>query len=320
MLTTDPIRHETPGPAVMHAAIDWHVRQDALDGQGWEDFVAWLEADPAHAAAYDIVSTDDAARAAALRVAQPPRAANDDAPTRNWRGWAIGGSASAAVAAALLGIVAWPTASAPYEMATGGSPRTIALESGTSATLAPASRIVLDRKNPRLAELKSGSVLFMVRHDANRPFEVRFGSHVVRDLGTVFEISTGHDGAEIAVAQGSVVVDPDGMAVQLSAGDRLKLGSNAVLHSRIVPDQVGAWRNDSISFADVPINDAVTTLARATGTRIRLDPSLQTRRFTGLIRVTGSPGRDIPHFAALTGAVGTRNGDEWVIAPGGAAP
>ncbi len=320
MLTTETPLSEMPGADIMRAAIDWHVRQDALTVQQWDSFVAWLEADPAHATAFDIVSRDDAERIDALRAAAPPQAANDDAPVRHWRGWAIGGGAAAAsVAAALLVFVSSPQAAAPYEVATTSAARTIALETGTSVTIAPASRIILDRKNPRLAKLESGTVLFNVRHDADRPFEVAFGNHVARDLGTVFEISTAREGSEISVAQGSVLVDPNGMATRLGAGDRLKMTSDTAIHSRIVADQIGAWRSGMISFADVPMSDAVATLSRATGTRIHLDPSLQGRHFTGLIRITGSPARDIPHFAALTGAVGTRDGDQWVIAPGGAA-
>jgi transmembrane sensor len=42
-------------------AIEWHVRLQAGGPEDWDTFIRWLEADPAHSAAYDRVKFADAA-------------------------------------------------------------------------------------------------------------------------------------------------------------------------------------------------------------------------------------------------------------------
>lgn len=54
--------------------IAWVIRLREADAAGWEAFVAWLEADPAHAAVYDRT----AATGAEFFLANP--VANDDVP------------------------------------------------------------------------------------------------------------------------------------------------------------------------------------------------------------------------------------------------
>ena len=46
---------------IMDEAIAWHVRLQgpAADGGLWAEFTAWMEADPAHAEAYDAVALAD---------------------------------------------------------------------------------------------------------------------------------------------------------------------------------------------------------------------------------------------------------------------
>src|SRR5262245_40582340 len=84
-------------PAIIDQAIAWHLRQaDMTDGDWWH-FIAWLERNPAHAAAYDRIASQD--RTLPTPEAQTP--ANDDRPY--WRRWPVfaGGAAAAAVALAL---------------------------------------------------------------------------------------------------------------------------------------------------------------------------------------------------------------------------
>ena len=46
----------TEGRDIVDQAIGWHLRQAELSSAEWHDFVLWLEADAAHAAAYDRVA------------------------------------------------------------------------------------------------------------------------------------------------------------------------------------------------------------------------------------------------------------------------
>ncbi|MET0362420.1 MAG: FecR/PupR family sigma factor regulator, partial [Sphingobium sp.] len=52
------------------AAIAWHVAMPSMDEAQWTAFTAWLEAEPAHAAAYDEVASADRALAGIGRRAQ----------------------------------------------------------------------------------------------------------------------------------------------------------------------------------------------------------------------------------------------------------
>ena len=63
-------------------AVGWFVRQRDPAHADWPAFTAWLEADPAHAAAYDRVAIADAAMIEAL-AARPLAADRPDAAPAN---------------------------------------------------------------------------------------------------------------------------------------------------------------------------------------------------------------------------------------------
>ena len=48
---------------IVDQAIAWHVRQGGMSAADWQAFIAWLEADPAHARAFDRIALMDAALA-----------------------------------------------------------------------------------------------------------------------------------------------------------------------------------------------------------------------------------------------------------------
>lgn len=321
----------TMNDAVMREAIAWHIRLRDMAADEWDAFAAWLEADPAHGEAYDAVSMADAAAAAELMPdAQAARAANDDdamavparGPGAGWRRrMAISGGVGTAVAAALTLALLLPgkqPAGAPFDIVAGTAPRRdVALEPGTRVDLTPATRLVIDRADPRHARLDHGTAVFTVRHDPAHPFELAMGRYRVRDVGTVFEASMLGGAIDISVAEGAVLFDPDGSAIRLTPGRRLHLdaGASAAMLSKVEPASVGTWRSGSLDFADAPLGNVVAAVARATGTQIRIDPALQQHRFTGMVRLTGNAAHDVSRFAELTGTVSRRDGDQWSIEP-----
>ena len=299
--------------AILREAIAWHVRLPELDGDGWSHFTTWLEADPAHADVYDRVSLYDAERAA-LRL---PKASNDNAV--GWRrGGAIAGGA-AAIAASLLLVMPHvsPPASSRYDVEAGAARRSIAMLDGTRIDLAPGARVTLDKRDTRFASLASGMAVFTVKHDAAHPFEVLVGDHVARDLGTVFEVAKARDEIRIAVASGEVEFDPAGSATHIAPGERLSFDqkSGKATVAPVAADSVGEWRSGRLRFADEPLVRVVEALSLASGTQVTAGHGLSGRRFTGMVRLTGDAGRDIAHFAALTGLASKRDGDHWVLAP-----
>ncbi|MGN6499085.1 MAG: DUF4880 domain-containing protein, partial [Tsuneonella sp.] len=103
---------DMPDPALLDAAVAWHLRLDTADADEWEEFTRWLEADARHNAAYEWVVADEARWTPLLEQVtfpadQPPAPANevDDRPAAaagpRWR-WA--GAAAACVAVALVGL------------------------------------------------------------------------------------------------------------------------------------------------------------------------------------------------------------------------
>src|SRR5947209_3414135 len=125
--------------AIGTAAIGWHLRLREGDAADWEAFVRWLEADPAHAAAYDEVVLADAALTPDMFPAAP---ANDgraaEAPARRRFGRAVW-AAAALAACLLLAFLALPwlhPGSDRYEVATAaGQQRTLPLGDGSVVAL-----------------------------------------------------------------------------------------------------------------------------------------------------------------------------------------
>lgn len=313
-------------PMVMDEAIDWHLRQRDLAEEGWEAFVAWLEASPAHAAAYDMVARDDALLADALAVVPAPVAApvprplappaRTPRPTHRRWGWAAGAGAIAAT----LALVAGPLAqrgSRPYAVETRpGEHRTLALADGTRIDLDGDTRLQLDRADPRVAELERGEALLHVRHDAADPFTLRSGGVAIRDMGTVFDVTRTGRRLDVAVAEGSVMFQPAADAVTLTAGQKLSLDEARARVSlgSVAPADVGGWRRDRLGFAGEPLAGVAAALERRYGTRVVLGPGLPDRPFTGMVALSGSAERDIPHLAALIGADWRHERGQWSLA------
>lgn len=311
---------------IVDQAIDWHLRQAEMDESDWQEFVTWLEVDPAHARAFDAVALDMAAlsdHAELYPVAAPVPAPTVRAVVRmpSRRVWAWAGGGVAIAAAASLTLMVAPLGGdkgAPYTIETKpGQRQDIAFNDGTRIEINGASRLVLDHDDARIATLEQGQATFHVRHDARVPFTVHSGALVVQDVGTVFDVE--RDGArlDVQVAEGSVLFQPGREAVALKAGGavsvREDLGTLAVSH--VDASKVGAWRSGDVAFAGAPLERVLTAIRRIDGADVSLDPSLSQRPFTGMVRLSGTAARDVPHLAALVGAAWHHDGERWTISP-----
>ena len=305
---------------IIDTAIDWHLRQPEMTADDWMAFVTWLEADPAHAAAFDRVAMVDRAIPPAPT---PLEAANDDAaPVRRWRG-VIGGSVAAAVAAALLAPVMLAQRPDPYSVETAaGERRVVALGDGTRIEMSGGTRLTLDHHDDRVAALDRGQALFTVRHDAAHPFTLTAGGVAVRDLGTVFDVARDGPRLAVQVASGSVMVQPDRDRITLTPGQTLLTdeASGHAVRGTVAPADVGGWRQGRIALTGATLGDLASAWRRLYGTRLNLTGALAQRPFTGMVALTGKAERDVPHVAALIGADWRRNGEDWIIeAPGGSS-
>lgn len=306
---------------IVDQAIAWQTRLVEASEGDWVAFVAWLEADPAHAAAYDAVAMQDRLMADARfpDAAPQPIAANDNVRAR-WA-WLAGGGAAAA--AAVVAVLLAPTIVAPpsssYQVATrDGERRTMTLADGTSIEMSGGTRLTLSRGNPRIASLDSGEALFHVRHDDRQPFVMTAGAVTVRDLGTVFNVARDGQHLSVAVSEGSVLFQPACDALTLKAGDTVSASSDGsnIVRSKTDPASVGGWRVGMLGFDGQRLGDVVAKVERLYGVRITLDGNLSARPFTGMIRFIGVADRDVPHLAELIGVTWRRDGKRWIFSGG----
>ena len=318
-----------PHQSVLAEAVAWHLRlRDGTDGD-WDDFVRWLEGDPARSEAYDRVEAGHAALIPDAFPVQAPAphlvAANDEAPPESWwRGrWAIGLSAvAAAILVAFLALPMFTSGRDLYEVATGaGQRREFAFADGSSAVLNGSTRLILDRKDPRYAELASGEATFIVRHDAARPFTVVAGDHRVQDVGTSFNLIHDHGDLSVEVIEGAIVYDPDEAAVPLSAGQTLLVSRGArPVVGRADPGAIAGWRRGQLSYAGASMARVAGDVSRTLGVKVAIDPGLADQPFTGSIRIQAESAATVADLASSVGLQARRAGGGWVIGPQPRAP
>lgn len=290
---TDPIQQ---------AASDWFARLQGDAGlEDWTAFQAWLEADPAHAAAYDRVEAlwveledlpaDGIPAPAALDVTPEnvvPFASRPKPPARRWV-WTglVTTAAAAAVAVAVLPQLTRPTFT---DYATKrGETREVTLADGSRLTLGGATtlRVRLTRAQ-RDVTLVDGEASFDVAHLEDRPFVVVAGDREVRVLGTEFNILNHDDRLAVTVRRGLVSVSggQDG-AVRLAKGQQLihTRGSAPSLVRTADPDAAFAWKSGKLVYRETPLTEVVADLNRYVATPIRLDPSAASVKVSGVLLV-----------------------------------
>jgi transmembrane sensor len=311
----------TEGRDIVDQAIGWHLRQAGLSSAEWHDFVVWLEADAAHAAAYDRVALDDALLgdlprpAATIVPVEPERFVPHR--SRRW-GWAVGGTAVAAGIVALVMPLAMAPGSAAYTIRTApGEKRVVALADGTRIEMNGGTTLHLDRNDTRVATLDSGEAIFAVHHEHGKAFVLHSGNLAVQDVGTVFDVSRSGARLDVAVAEGAVSFQPGREAILVKAGNALVAHEDVgqVVLSKIAIDAVGGWRNGRLAFNATPLGDVAQAIRRVNGADLRFDPHLSAQTFTGMVQLTGDAAKDVPHIAALVGAGWRRDGERWVISP-----
>lgn len=299
--------------AQLNEAIDWRIRlRHGRDGD-WEAFSLWLEVDPAHAAAYDLVALSE--DAADIAVAGVPVAANDAIPTvrplRRYFAW--GGGIAAAIVA---GLVALPQlADHSYVVSTRpGEQRTLSI-GGTEIALNGGTRIRIDPARPRSPSLEAGEARFAVRHDAANPFVITAGDARLTDVGTTFDVVRTADGLRVSVAEGAVAYDRGARHVELRGGQRLRVDAGGKVSVVAAPAaSVGGWRLGRLAYQGAPILEIVADIERTSGMTLRVDPSLAQRPFTGVIRLHADRQRTLSELGSLLDVVVQPHADGWLLA------
>jgi transmembrane sensor len=298
---------------IREQAIAWAVRAGEPAFEDWETFTAWLEQDPSHARAYNEITAAVADAAEALPPV--PLAQNDDepgfvAPRRRWLGGAIAAGLAVAV---VLGV--WQARTGTYAIETApGEVRLVELEGGDRIELAGASRIVLDRSDPRRASLEQGQALFTIDHDPDAPFTLAVGEDTLVDVGTIFDVKHTSGGMALAVSEGAVVFNPARQNVRVSPGQQLTsaAGSDRYRLSAVPTGEVGEWREGRLTFQDARLEDVAEDLSRMTGIEFTVAALSSDRRVSGSL-VVDPVRRDPRTLGVLLGVSVRHTGDTWEI-------
>jgi transmembrane sensor len=190
----------------------------------------------------------------------------------------------------------------PNDYITGiGEQRTCKLRDGSVIILNTDTEVQVDySQNIRGIRLVKGEALFMVEHDATRPFIVNAGNANVRAVGTQFNVRRREQSTEVAVVEGIVQVStaaatplsteapehssptdtpPRGRsitpaAVRLAAGEKAQVstGGMKISASHDIED-VLSWRQRRLTFRDTRLSDVVAEFNRYNRSQIRIEGS-----------------------------------------------
>lgn len=282
------------GSARLEEAIGWHVRLEGdADEAAWAEFTLWLEADPQNRLAYDRVEDID------LELANPALVEDvedEESKLVSFRRvaarptWMAGAALLAASLIAFFMVRSQPAAPVSYATRAGET-RSVMLADGTHIELNTATKISVEITGDyRRITLAEGEAYFEVAKDAQRPFSVRAGDRIVRDIGTKFDVLRTHNALAVTVAEGRVSVAPRGVktgAVSLVPGDRLLYSESAdtTRIEHVDPGEALAWRQGYLVYHDAPLSRVVSDLNRYFPQPITLDAAIASQRFSGVLRV-----------------------------------
>ncbi len=297
-------------------ALGWVIRTRDPDFTDWEGFTLWLEADPAHGAAYDALMAADSEMDSFIPAAPVamPAAANDAGSPSDRRPmrWFAGGAVAAVLVAAVSFAVS--NRSDIYSVTTRpGETRTIALDDGTRVEMNGGTTMRFDRKDTRFAALDAGEAAFTVRHDAANPFRVTVGDDVFEDAGTVFNIVHSAQITRIGVSEGKVIYNPKAEAIALPAGRGLTDDAQGLHVMDVAPASVASWRRGQLIYANAPVTQVAEDAARSLGIAVHVAPAASAARFTGTIRLDRDPQRFFGQAAPLMGLSAVQQGGVWLL-------
>lgn len=299
-------------------AIAWHLRIESgeMGPREWDDFTGWLERSADHVAAYDNIVEADGDLIALKDVGEPsiPVPANDE--IAHTRRYVLGGLVGVA-AAAVAGIVLWPTAEtasfAHYE--TGfGETRTIAVADGVRVEMNGNTEIEVAENEP-LVRLIDGEAAFFAETGQPGAVRVRVGGLILTDNGTIFNVIRHDNQIRMGVAEGAVIANPEGEALRFDVGQTLTLreGGGVIERGRTEPEDIIAWQQGELAYSDAPAHIVAADLSRNLGVSITIGQAIAGRRLTAVIQLRGDEANIVRDTASLLGGRAQQSGNGWMI-------
>lgn len=286
---------------VLVDASAWLARlqRDDVSGTDALEFETWLAADPANPAAYRRalalwqeyeVSAQRVLTALTEDPLQVGLPASRPGVSRRW----LAGAGGFAVAAGLAAAVLTPMLAEPdiQTYVTGkGQHQRVTLSDGSIVDLDAETRLsVKFSRQAREITLGDGEAIFDVTHDSRRPFTVAASNHVVRVVGTQFDVRHRSSAVSVIVARGKVEVRPvqgtgSGRVFLLGPGHRLKIDPAGVgALSAVDPQEAFGWRSGRLVYRAELLANVVADLNRQYVQQIEVsDPDLAKTPVTGVI-------------------------------------
>ncbi|HEY8174778.1 MAG TPA: FecR domain-containing protein, partial [Gemmatimonadaceae bacterium] len=308
--------------------VDWDKLGRYLAGESSPDEAAavrhWLEAHPSdakfvaalEAAVGKVAPASPVDVEAALRRVKTRMHAASPSP---WRRYAVFAAAAAVILVAGVLVTRQTTperrvvAARTYTTQV-GERRDVLLADGTQVTLGPATSLVVLGRDAEL----SGEALFSVVHDRKRPFTVRAGDAVIRDIGTEFTVhSDPGEAVRVVVNEGVVQLSHGGDSVMLARGDVGVLETNGRVAASpgAATDDDLAWTRGRLVFRNADVTELAADLRRWYGVELRVtDTALLRRHFTGSF-AREPANRVLDVIALALGAHVERRGDTAFILP-----
>jgi len=142
------------------------------------------------------------------------------------------------------------------------------------------------RLRSREMTLEKGEASFSVKHEL-RPFTVAVNASTVRDIGTVFNLSTWEQSFTATVLEGEVELQTGDQRTRLTSGQSMHV-SRADTGSPYPADldMVTAWHHGKILLNKTPLKEAVAIIQRYRKASIELDPRVENLLITGIYDVS----------------------------------
>jgi len=205
-----------------------------------------------------------------------------------------------------------------------GEQRSLQLPDNTFVRLNSDSAIAVRfSEHRRLVEVTRGQAYFEVAKDPARPFGVRVGGLLIRDIGTAFDVYRQDIGTTVTVTEGQVQVWPAPPAspragwlhsdqrpaaatpgrplVDLVAGHQARIAASGQLESQgpVDAEQATAWLQGNIVFEGESIAAVAAQFNRYNNSQI----SVNDRR-VGALPISGTfAAHDVPTFVAFLNSI-----------------
>ncbi len=134
----------------------------------------------------------------------------------------------------------------------------------------------------RTVEIIDGLAYFKIHHEANRPFLVKSGSIITKDIGTSFTIKAYEKSrfTQVSLLSGKVSIDlPIGKTHYLNPSEQIIYDKVRQKSSteKFMADNILSWKDGAFCFQDEPFGDVIEELSHRFHIRIKL-------KYAGLAR------------------------------------